>query len=237
MKKKIGRSFFFGSAVLLLAGVFTFFGCLTSKQNDQTDTKLLFQGRSSLRLTAKDGTVIFVDPFAPGGYDLPADIILVTHDHPDHNQVNLVTQKPGCVVITQNEALEGGRHNTFTVNGIQIEAVDAYNENHKITEAVGYIITIDGIKVYASGDTSTTEQMASFAAKKIDYAFLCCDGVFDMNGEEAAACASVIGAKHNIPYHAHPDFPDGMFDQETAERFTAPNRLILVPGQEITLAL
>ena len=235
MTKKISQGFFFGSAVLFLAVVFTFFGCQTNKKNDQTDTKLLFQGRSSLRLTAKDGTVMYVDPFAPGDYDLPADIILVTHDHPDHNQVDLVTQKPGCVVITQNEALEGGKHNIFTIKGIAIEAVEAYNDWHKITEAVGYIITIDGIKVYASGDTSTTGQMASFNSKKIDYAFFCCDGVFNMDGEEAAACARVIGAKHNIPYHAHPDFPDGMFDQETAERFTAPNRLILVPGQEITL--
>ena len=47
--------------------------------------KLLYQGHGSYRLTADDGRTIYVDPYAGGGYDLPADIILITHQHSDHN--------------------------------------------------------------------------------------------------------------------------------------------------------
>jgi len=47
----------------------------------------------------------------------------------------------------------------------------------------------------------------------------------------------VIGAKHNIPIHTHPDFPNGLFDRGIAERFAAaaPNPLILEPGEKIKL--
>ena len=245
MKKK---SIAFGSVLFLAAVVFVSLSLvsLTACQSTNTgtgrqETKLLYQGHSSFRFTAKNGTVIYLDPFAPSGYDLPADLVLVTHQHGDHNQVQLVTQKPDCVVITQDEALAGGKHNTFTVKGVVIEAVEAYNDWHQITEAVGYIITIDGIKVYAAGDTSTTGQMKTFAAEKLDYAFLPCDGVFNMDGNEAGECAKTINAKHTIPIHTGPFDENysplpGFFDNTIAEKLTAPNLMILEPGQEIVLA-
>jgi L-ascorbate metabolism protein UlaG (beta-lactamase superfamily) len=195
--------------------------------------KLYYQGHGSFRLTAADGRVIYVDPYAGDGYDLPADIILVTHQHSDHNQINLCAQNPGCRVITNAEALEGGKHNTFDVDGIIIEAVEASNKNHDPRLCVGYIITIDGVKLYAAGDTSKTAGMASFAARGIDYALLPTDGVYNMGLAEAAECAALIGARHNIPIHAK---PGALFDRPYAEGFDAPNRLIVEPGEEITLS-
>ena len=55
--------------------------------------KLYYQGHGSYRITAKDGRVIYIDPYAGDGYDLPADGILVTHQHHDHNKIELVTRK------------------------------------------------------------------------------------------------------------------------------------------------
>jgi rhodanese-related sulfurtransferase len=66
--------------------------------------KLFYQGHGSYRITAGDGTVIYIDPYAGDGYDVPADIILVTHQHGDHNQVQLCAQKPDCRIITNAEA-------------------------------------------------------------------------------------------------------------------------------------
>jgi len=37
---------------------------------------LLYQGHASLRLTTAEGKVIYIDPYAGTGYDLPADLIL-----------------------------------------------------------------------------------------------------------------------------------------------------------------
>ncbi len=100
------------------------------------------------RITADDGRVIYVDPSNGKGYNLPADIILVTHQHEDHNQIQMVTKKPGCRVITNVEALEGGKHNSFDIGGILIEATEAKNLAHNPKKCVGYILTVDRIKVY-----------------------------------------------------------------------------------------
>jgi L-ascorbate metabolism protein UlaG (beta-lactamase superfamily) len=173
-----------------------------------------------------------VDPYAGEGYDLPADLILVTHQHHDHNCVHLCAQKPSCRVITNREALAGGRHNSFNVAGVLIEAVEARNRNHDPKECVGYIITLDGVKIYASGDTSKTAQMAEFAQRRLDYAILPGDGVYNMDLAEAAECARLIGAKHNIIIHLKPEF---LFDHEKAEKWDAPAKLIVAPGETISL--
>ena len=194
--------------------------------------KLYYQGHGSLRITAADGRVVFLDPYAGDGYDMPADIILVTHQHDDHNQIGIVAKKPGCRIITNVEALEGGKHNTFTIGDITIEAVEANNKNHDPKLCVGYIVTIDGIKIYFPGDTSRTKAMESFAGKKIDYALFPCDGFYNMDLEEASECAKLIGARVNIPIHLK---PGELFDRERAEAFKGPNRLIVAAGQEIAL--
>ncbi len=193
--------------------------------------KLLFQGHASLRLTADDGRVIYVDPYKGKGYDMPADIILVTHDHTDHNRIKRCAQKPECRVITNAEALAGGKHNHFDMDGIEIQAVEAANKNHDPEECVGYIITVDGIKIYAAGDTSKTKQMETFAETGLDYALFPGDGFFNMGPEEAAACARIVGAKHNILIHLKP----GESIRKAGEKWGAPNKLIIEPGEEIEL--
>ena len=194
--------------------------------------KLLYQGHGSYRITAADGRVIYIDPFAGTGYDKPADILLVTHQHDDHNQIGLVTQKPGCKLITNVEALAGGKHNTFDVGGIIIEAVEAGNVNHDPKQCVGFILTVDGKKIYIASDTSKTKSMESFAARKLDYALLPIDGHYNMDPAGAAECAALIGARVNIPVHMK---PGELFDRERAEAFKAPGRLIVAAGEEIEL--
>jgi L-ascorbate metabolism protein UlaG (beta-lactamase superfamily) len=194
--------------------------------------KLFYNGHGSFRLTANDGTVIYVDPYAGEGYDLPADIILVTHQHGDHNKTDLCTQKPGCRIISNEEALAGGKHNSFDVNGVLVQAVEANNKNHNPEQCVGYIITVDGVKIYASGDTSKTAQMETFADMKLDYAILCGDGVYNMNPEEAAECAKLIKAQYNILIHVK---PKGLFDRDIAEAWDAPNKIIIEPNEQINL--
>ena len=167
-------------------------------------TKMLYQGHGSYRLTADDGRVIYVDPFAGEGYDVPADLILVTHQHSDHNKIELCTKKTGCRIISNFEALEGKKHNKFDVDGILIEAVEAKNLMHNPKKCVGFMITLDGKSLYASGDTSRTKQMDTFSERKLDYAIFPGDGIFNMGPKEAAECATLIGAKHNIIVHLKP---------------------------------
>jgi hypothetical protein len=53
-----------------------------------------------------------------------------------------------------------------------------------------------------------------------------------MGLKEAAECAELIGAKHNIVIHLK---PGALFSRKRAEKWRAPNKLIIEPGQEINL--
>lgn len=204
-------------------------------EGEASGHRLLYQGHGSIRIVTAEGKVIYIDPYAGEGYDLPADLILVTHGHQDHNNVKLIKKRnDGCQVITWKDALVKGEYKTFDLGYAVVEAVQAgNNRNHNIRECVGWVITLPGdITVYASGDTSTTEQMAELAARNIDYAFFCCDGVYNMDMDEAIACAETVGAKHSTPYHMA---PGKLFDRKRAEKFDVPNRLIIEAGEEIIL--
>ena len=199
---------------------------------------LLYQGHGSVRIVTGEGKVIYIDPFMGDGYDLPADLILMTHGHYDHTQENLITSKnEGCTVIKWSDALKDGEYQNYDLGFVSVETVEAgYNSNHDASECVGFILTFsDGVKAYFSGDTSTTPSMSGFAEKKIDYAFLCCDGVYNMDAAEASECAKIIGAKHTIPYHMEPAKDKSGFDMSVAESFDAPGKIILKPGEELVL--
>ena len=194
--------------------------------------KLLYQGHGSYRLTANDGRIVYIDPYAGEGYDAPASIILVTHQHSDHNRLEICSKIPDCRIITNREALAGGRYNSFDLGGVHVTAVEAKSFFHNPKKCVGYIITLGEVKIYASGDTSRTGQMGTFAEMELDYAIFPGTGILSMGLKEAAECAALISAKHNIIVHLR---PGALFDRKKAEKWEAPNKLIVEPGQEIEL--
>ena len=195
--------------------------------------KLLYQGHGSLRLTSEAGTVVYIDPYIGKGYDRPADIILVTHQHPDHNRITLPVYGKDCRIIQNGDALVDGEYRKFEIKDIGIEATEAYNRNHPKSECVGYLVTVDGKLLYFAGDTAKTRQMERLAQRKIDFAFLPIDGIYTMNAKEAVVCAELIGAKHTIPIHMK---PGSLFDSKMAARFATGSALILKPGHEVDLA-
>ena len=202
---------------------------------EEAGPRLLYQGHGSLRIVTAEGKVIYVDPYAGEGYDLAADLILITHDHQDHNAVKLIKKRSeGCRIITWKDALVKGEYKTFDLGFAVVEAVQAgNNRNHDIKKCVGWVITLPGdITVYASGDTSTTDQMAELAERDIHYAFFCCDGRYNMDMDEAIACAKLVNARHSIPYHM---VPGSLFDQKRAELFDVPGRIIIPAEEEIVL--
>jgi L-ascorbate metabolism protein UlaG (beta-lactamase superfamily) len=219
--------------LLALALTFAVSGGACSLGEGDAAAVLLYQGHASLRITTREGKVIYIDPYAGEGYDAPADLILVTHAHQDHSAVNLIKNRSAdCQVITQKEALEGGAHGTFNLGYVIVEAVQAGNNpNHDLRSCAGYILTFsDGISIYISGDTSQTDQMSALKERGLDYAFFCCDGRYNMDIPEASACAALVGAKHSIPYHIA---PGANFNRERADLFEAEGRIILSDGEEL----
>lgn len=206
-----------------------------------TISKFYYQGHGSYRLETNSGKIIFVDPFCGDGYDKKADLILITHNHFDHTKTQLVEKNENCDIITYKEALKNNNYNIFKKDEITIISVQAYNENHPISECVGYVLQFDNICFYASGDTSETNDMKTKLPNlNIDYAVLPIDGVFNMDIKEAKECAELIKAKHIIPIHTTPLYDDEvnenmLFDEEKAKKLDIENKLTVKPGKEIIL--
>ena len=202
------------------------------------EVNLLYMGQASIRIVTEAGRVIYIDPYAGDQYDLAADLILVTHEHFDHNKLSLIRNRAKDYrIIRAKDAVTDEGHQRFDLGYVSIQAVEAgFNRWHDVRSCVGYVLTFsNGKKVYVSGDTSITDEMSRMSVMHIDYAFLCTDGWYNMGNEEAARAARMIQAKHNIPYHNDTSNSGEMLDREAAAAFDAPDKMIVLPGKTIKI--
>ena len=194
--------------------------------------QLLYQGHGSYRIRGERGVVVYVDPYMGEGYDIKADIVLVTHEHHDHNKLSLVSLKPDGKVFRGRDMTDGVNYAKAEYKGVGIRAVPAYNKNHSARECVGFIVEIDGVKIYASGDTSRTDFMYRLKDENIDYALLPTDGIYNMDAAEASRCAWTVAARHSVPIHTDPSYH---YNRALAEGFDGPGRLLLEHGESTEL--
>ncbi|OGP54177.1 MAG: metal-dependent hydrolase [Deltaproteobacteria bacterium RBG_13_52_11] len=183
------------------------------------DLKILFIGHGSLIFTF-NGKFIHVDPYGTlADYSkLPkADIILITHDHPDHldpQAIAMIRTKNTALVLTKTcaEKITDGivmkNGDVQTVQGLKIEAVPAYNivqkrDNgqpfHPRGVGNGYVMTFGDKRVYVAGDTENIPEMK--ALRGIDVAFLPMNLPYTMTPEMVADAAKAFKPKILYPYH------------------------------------
>ncbi|WP_444215755.1 MBL fold metallo-hydrolase [Catenibacterium sp.] len=192
--------------------------------------ELLYQGHGSYRIVSNEGVVIYVDPYAGEGYEMPADIVIVTHEHSDHNQVDLVTLKDDGVILRHGDLFVDGEYPIKKIKKVMIEGTPAENKNHTREECVGFIMTVDGITLYGAGDTNYYPEMESF--NDLDYSLLPVDGIYNMSAQEASRCAHVIDSRYFIPIHTS---PTQLYDEDIAKSFKSPHALYIKPGERLKL--
>lgn len=219
---KLMRWFLIAALVLTSIGQTSALGGV----DGETPTLTLI-GHASMKIRTSTGIVVYIDPYYPGDYSDKADIILVSHEHSDHNKVSLCKQNHGCRVLRVADTInKDGSYNTYELFGVRIEPVAASNRNHPLSSTNGFILTFDGIKVYHASDTSKLAQMSALKEKSIDYAFFPIDGQYNMGPEEATECAAIVGAKHNTPIH---------INNADISKFIPENLLLITYGSTIEL--
>jgi L-ascorbate metabolism protein UlaG (beta-lactamase superfamily) len=156
--------------------------------------------------------VIYFDPITLDGNLPKADIILVTHAHSDHWSVPDLKKVIGpntILIIGPNvsSSYEAAKSDlgipatvlsegqTTEVDGLSIEAVPAYDTTYhpKGSGGVGYLVSVDGIRIYHSGGTAAYPDMAKYYC---DIAFIPA-----YSKALAQALAEVVPAKMIIIEH------------------------------------
>lgn len=169
-----------------------------------------------------DGKEIEIDPVSKMGdqvinYDIfpKADYIFVTHEHFDHLDtaaINILT-KAKTELITNQRCADMLGYGKVMANGdrlvindwLMVEAFPAYNTTeghlqfHPKGRDNGFILTIDGVKVYIAGDTEDIPEMACI--NDIDIAFLPCNQPYTMTTDQLVRAAQTIKPKVLFPYH------------------------------------
>jgi L-ascorbate metabolism protein UlaG (beta-lactamase superfamily) len=213
--------------------------------------KITFLGHAGFMIES-DVTIV-IDPFLTGNPKAgmsaqgitKADIVLVTHSHPDHlGDAIPIAKRTGAVLVSVHEVavsdeLAGEGMNiggTIEVRGIPITMVKAEHSTG-IGDATGFVWKQDGKTLYHMGDTGLFSDIKLIAELyRPDIAFVPMGGRYTLDPETGATAASWSTAKTIFPMH-YGTFPflvqSAKGFQENVRQQSGAEVIALAPGGSV----
>ena len=200
--------------------------------------EIRWYGQSAYTLKGATQTIV-IDPFgdlsaATGGrisfnYPAiephPADMLLVTHEHRDHNGVEAVTGDPHVIRSTAG---------TFDTPLGEVVAIASEHDEHAGTRRgpnTIFVFTLDGVRVCHFGDFGQTglrpEQRAAIGP--VDLLFLPVGGGPTIGADQAAEITRTLDPRWVVPMHYRTPAIDFL---ETADAFLALHDTVTETGAE-----
>ena len=161
--------------------------------------KIKWLGHASFMITSDSGTKIITDPYIPGGnlkygeIKESADIVTVSHDHFDHNNVATVGGNPKVV------------KETAEIRGMKFNGTSTYHDETKGKDRGNNTIIcfeMDGMRVCHLGDLghSLSDQQVAEVGK-VDILLLPVGGNYTIDARVATEVSSKLAPKVVIPMH------------------------------------
>ncbi len=235
-------------AVLLAAAA-------VASADDKPPVKIIWHGQSFFEIVSSEGTRVVLDPHAIEAYgriEVPkADLILMSHLHSDHTQVQVVDDYRKIKTYNALKDVRGdGRRIEFVpvddaVKDVKFHDVSAYHDNAggMIRGRNGiWVLTVDGLHIVHLGDLGhllTDEQLKEIGP--VDVLMIPVGGVYTLNGTDAKKVIEQLKPKrYVIPMHYGipkiyedllplDEFLDGLKPQ-VVKRYDTTNELTIDPA-------
>ena len=187
---------------------------------EHNGVQITWLGHDSFKIS--HSKTLYIDPYKIKSTG-KADIVLISHEHFDHlsmDDIKKITSSNTSIVaakqcadalknVVAKEVVVVKPGEKVNVQGIAIEAVAAYNTNKinpdtkkpfhpKEDSKVGFVVTINNVRIYHAGDTDAIQEMKNI---RTDIALLPVSGTYVMTAEEAAEAVKMIKPKIAVPMH------------------------------------
>ncbi len=164
--------------------------------------KIKYYAHACFGVEGSDGLRVIIDPYEPGSFDGAiqyaavedeAAVVLVSHDHADHNYTKSVKGTP--------EILKGAGQ----AAGIDFKAIEVFHDEAQGSdrgEVVIFSWEQDGIKICHLGDlghTLSEEQLGQIAGS--DVLLIPVGGLYTIDAEVAGGIVKMLKPKLVIPMH------------------------------------
>jgi L-ascorbate metabolism protein UlaG (beta-lactamase superfamily) len=155
--------------------------------------KLTWFGQSCFLLETAAGTRVVMDPFGKGlGYELPAgvraDLVTISHEHPDHNNVGFVTGKPR-VIRGLTADRKGWARVDEKFRDLTVRSVGVYHDDKRGTARgldTVFVFEVGGLRIAHLGDLGHTlddEQLEAIGS--VDVLLVPVGGTYTIDARQA----------------------------------------------------